>query len=449
MSNIKHLFRILFIFLDKNIIIPVTKFFLWFGEKTTKNSKSFEKLLSRKSSLILISLALSLFLFFFVDAKSIMLLETSAEVIYNQKVNAIYNEEAYVIEGLPLTVDITLIGRKSDLYLAKQLPAHEVAIDLKDLKAGTHRVSLKYKGAIETISYKLDPSIASVTIYPKVSEVRTINVDILNQDKLNSKLIISKIDINREEVIIKGAEYKLNKVATVKALVDINNLSNPEVGDIELKDISLIAYDEKGIAIDVEMVPAKVSANITVVSPKKTVPIKIVPIGETAFGKAISVVTSSVEVVTIYGDQETLDKITNIPIEIDVTGVTDKKRVTATIKKPSGVRFISENSTVINVTLELEVTKEIPDIKIEQINLSSNLEVTAISKDDIAVTVIAKGVESVLNDIDVSTIKVYVDLKGYGVGTHEVDVIVEGTDLRVNYVPKIKKVNLIVKNKKS
>ena len=132
------------------------------------------------------SLLISVFIFFYVDTKSTTILETSAEVLYKQKVNAIYNEESYVIEGIPETVDITMIGRKSDLYLAKQLPIDEVDIDLKDLKPGTHKVSLKYKGSIDTIDYKLDPSVATVVIYSKMSEARTVSVDILNQDKLNS-----------------------------------------------------------------------------------------------------------------------------------------------------------------------------------------------------------------------------------------------------------------------
>ena len=68
-------------------------------------------------------------------------MNNSAEVLYNQKITALYNKESYVIEGLPETVDITLIGRRSDLYLAKQYPTDEVVIDLRNLKQGTHTVA--------------------------------------------------------------------------------------------------------------------------------------------------------------------------------------------------------------------------------------------------------------------------------------------------------------------
>lgn len=449
MKKIKRILKTIIIFFDRKVIMPITKFFVFVTEKLKNSGKNFEKMFSRKSSLIIISLLLSVGIFVYVDNKSTIISETSAEVLYNQKVNAIYNEEAYVIEGLPETVDITMIGRKSDLYLAKQLPIDDVDIDLKDLKDGTHKVSLKYKGAIDTINYKLDPSVATVVIYPKVSEVRTVSVDILNQDKLNSKLSISNVEIDRQEVIIKGAQYKLDKVATVKALVDINNVANPEEGTITLSDVKLIAYDEKGVVIDVEIVPSTITATITITSPKKVVPIKIVPTGTVAFGKAISNITSTVESVTIYGDETTLSSIKNIEAQIDVSGLDTTKKYTTTIKKPSGVRFISETSATITVSVESEATKELSNIQLVYENLSSSYSINAASDADKYATVVVKGVQSVIDTIDESKVKVYVDLKGYGVGTHEIDVIVQCDDVKVTCTPKVKKVTLVISSRRS
>lgn len=449
MKKFKTFLKTIVIFLDRRIIMPITKFFVFITEKIKSGSKNFEKMFSRKSSLIIISLLLSVGIFVYVDNKSTIISETSAEVLYNQSVNVIYNEEAYVIEGLPETVDITMIGRKSDLYLAKQLPIDDVDIDLKDLKDGTHKVSMKYKGAIDTINYKLDPSVATVVIYPKVSEVRTVSVDILNQDKLNSKLSISNVEIDRQEVIIKGAQYKLDKVATVKALVDINNIANPEEGTITLSDVKLIAYDEKGVVIDVEIVPSTVTATITISSPKKVVPIKIVPKGTVTFGKSISEITSTVESVTIYGDEATLSGIKNIEVELDVSGLDTTKKYTVTIKKPSGVRFVSETSATVTVSVESESTKELSNIQLVYENLSSNYSINAASDADKYATVVVKGVQSVIDEIDESKVKVYVDLKGYGVGTHEIDVIVECDDVKVTCTPKVKKVTLIISARRS
>lgn len=433
---------------DKKIILPITKFFVLFKNNFISDSKWFERIINRRNSLLFISLVLALTVFFLIDSRSIAMLETSAEVLYNQKLDVQYNEEAYVLEGVPETVDITLIGRKSDLYLAKQIPDHEITLDLSGLKPGTHKVALKYKRVLASINYKLDPSVVTVTIYPKVSEVRTVAVDLLNQDNLDPKLIIKQIETDHDDAIIKGSEAKLKQVATIKALVDVNNLVNPDVGTIEIKDIPLIAYDQSGNVIDIEIVPSKINANITIASPNKTVPIRIIPVGTITFGKAISSIESDVNQVTIYGEEDILSNINNIAVEIDVDGLKENKQYNVTIKKPSGIRYMNVSVANIKVVLGDEVTREFENINIEYQNLNEKYTVNAKSESDRTVTVIVKGVSTVLDNIDPSTIRAYVDLKGYGAGEHEVDVYVERSDLRVTYLPKVKKVTLVIKVKK-
>ena len=451
MSKINFVFKRIGRFFDKRLITPISKMVLWFTEKSKDLGKSFERMFARKSSLVVISLLIAVGIFYYVDAKSTTISQTSAEVLYNQKVNAIYNEELYSIEGIPEAVDITMIGRRSDLYLAKQLPIDTVDIDLKDLKPGTHDVSLKYKGAINSVNYKIDPSIATVTIYPKMSEARLISADIVNQDKLNSKLSISKVELDRKEVIIKGPQYKLDQVATVKALIDVNKIDNPSVGTIELSDpdkIELVAYDKKGIIIDVEIVPNTIKATVEITSPSKVVPVNIIPEGKVAFGKAISNITSTVESVTIYANEDILANIKSIDVPANVDGLESAKRYNLNIKKPSGVREISETTTSVNITVESEVSKELENIQLEYKNLSDNYSVNAASTDDMSVTVVVKGVKSVIDNITEDNVHVYVDLKDYKAGTHDVDVIVEGNDVRATYESKVKTVSLILGQKR-
>lgn len=445
---INQLQKILHLFLsiiDRKIVLPISKLSVMIRKSITTDSKRFEKLFAKKSSLLFISLVLALLVFFLIDSKSIAMLETSAEVLYNQKLDVQYNEEAYVLEGVPKTVDITLIGRKSDLYLAKQIPNHEITLDLTGLKPGIHKVTLKYKRVLASINYKLDPSVVTVTIHSKVSEIRTINIDLLNRDNLDNKLIIEKVEADCNDIIIKGSKDTLKQVATVKALVDIDNIANPEVGVIEFKDIPLIAYDQSGNVINVEIVPAKINTSITIASPQKTVPLRIIPVGIIAFGKAINTINSDVSEVTIYGEKDILDEINNIPVEIDVNDLKENKVYNVTIKRPIGIRYMNNSFANINVTLGNEITREFDDIGIEYQNLGSNYTVNAKSIPDRSITVIVKGVDSVINNLDANMIRAYVDLKGYGPGEHEVDVQIERTDLRVIYLPKVKKVTLIVK----
>ena len=301
------LFSKIILFFDKFIISPITRVILKIMELSKSWAKSLDRISGRKATLLIVSLLLAFVVFIYIDNESNVMIDQYAEILYDQPVSAVYNEELYVVDGLPKTVDITLIGQRRHIFLAKQSPSKGVSVDLTGLKPGNHKVTLKYTQRLKSLDYKLDPSQVNVTIYQKVSENRNLGYDILHQDKLDSKLSISNVEIDRNDVIIKGAQYKIDKVASVKALLDVNNIPNPKAGNITVKDIPLVAYDTDGKIVDVEIVPKTVTANVTITSPSKEVPIRVVPKGNLAFGKSIKTITPSISTVTVYGDQNVID----------------------------------------------------------------------------------------------------------------------------------------------
>ena len=368
----RNLFRTIGSFIDKFIVTPVTKFAMFIGEKADKGAGKFERWLNKRNTLIFVSLLVSLLIFFYVDNQASTVIDSAAEVLHNQIVDVTYNKEAYIIEGLPETADVTLIGRTVDLYLAKQLSTGKVTADLSNLKEGTHKIELNYESPINSVNYKLDPSSITVNVYPKVSATKSITVDVINKDKLDSKLSVQSVTIDKEEVIIKGTEdeksiHNINKVATVKALVDIGELVDPTAGVNTLKDVKLVAYDKYGNIVDVEIVPEKVTATINIESYSSTAKIKIIPKGNVAFGKAISSISSSVNEISIYGEQSVVSEYAEsyIPIEVDVTGLSDSKSYTVVVPKPEGVREVSEKTITVKVSLGEEKSMEVNDIKID------------------------------------------------------------------------------------
>lgn len=443
------IFRAIGHFIDKKIILPIAKFFAGITNKFKGNGRNFERILTRKPGLIIISLLIALGVFFIADSKTTSLIETSAEVLYDQPISATYNEEAYVVEGLPKTVDITLIGRKSDVYLAKQLPTNDITVDLTGLKPGVHKVNLKYKKALSSVEYKLDPSVATIVIYEKQSKEKEVNYEVINKDKIDSKLMVEDVSLSTDKVFVKGKEATINEVASVKALVDLKNLVDPGVGEQELKDVKLVAYDNRGKKVNVEIVPSKVTATVKIASPQKEVPIRVIPKNykNIVFGKSISSITPNISKVTIYGNSSKLEKISYIPVYVDVSDLKEDKQFALTIKKPTGVRAMSASNVTVSVSLGEETTKEFDNIYLEYENLGDGLVVQAASQDSTKVTVSVKGVQKVLSDMDPTTIKAYVDLKGLKAGQHEVPVLVTGSDLRAKYSSKTTKVTLRITEK--
>lgn len=436
--------------IDKKIITPVTKLIVVVTSKFDKSGKKLENWLSKTNTLLFISLVLAIGIFILIDQKIIVFTDSNAEVLQDRKVTAIYNTESYVVEGLPETVDITLIGSKTDLYIAKQSTAHDVSIDLSGLGVGTHKVSVDYNQNAGNIRYTVNPSSVTVVIYPKVSKTFTLSVDTLNKDSLDATLSVDKIAYDTDKVVIKGAEHQLEEVAEVKALVDLENLVSQEKGTSTIKDVPLKAYNKEGNALNVEIVPSKIDVDVTLSAPSKNVPIEVIPKGDVSFGYGIESMAPSVSNVTVYGDSKTLEGLTSIPVEINVSDLKEDKTFKAEIIKPVGVKSVSVNNLTVKVTLAKSTSSKFSDISIISKNLAEGYTVQGVDENSTKVDVTVKGVKNVIDlikDKYTEYIYPYIDLSGYTDGEYEVNVQIDGKENRLQYTPSPKKVKIKIVKK--
>ena len=440
---IKKFFRGIYNIIDKLIVVPISRTVYYFNKKIKKGQGKLDKLLNKPHFLVYLSLAIAVILFLLIDSKVISLVENEAEVITNIPVVVKYNEEAYVVEGVPETVDITISGRKSDIYLAKQLGEYEVILDLADYGASNtpHKVYFTYSKSINSLTYKLDPSYVQVTIKNKESQVKSLNYDLLNINSLDSKLSVKNVTLNKSEVVVKGGSDTLGDIAAVKALIDLGKQNFNESGTVDVDNVELVAYDSKGDRIEnVEIVPSTISATVVLESYSKTVPVVVNTTGELAPGKAIASILINGNTsysLTIYGDKTELEDIESVPVTINVDGLGADSAKTYPVKitKPNGVRNMSNDSITITATFGDEVQKSIDITKnIEPRNLSDNLKVTIGSGQE--VTVQAKGVQSVIDSLEQKENKVnaYVDLAGLGVGEHEVEIKIDNNNPLLNFI---------------
>ena len=441
-KGIKAFFLGIWNFIDKIIVMPITKLVYKISSKFSNSGKKFENWLSSTNTLLFISLILAVFVFVMIDQKKIIFKDNNAKVLKDQEIKVIYNEEAYVVEGLPEKVDVTLIGSKTDLYIADQSSNHEVTVDLSGLKPGTHKVNINYTQNVGNIDYMVNPSSVTVIIYQKTSKTMTLDVDLMNKDKLSKTLTIDDMKYDNDKVVIKGAEHKLNEVTSVKALLDIENIPEQKSGEITVKDVPLKAYNSKGEVVDVEIVPAKIDVDLSISSPSKEVPIKVIPEGEVTFGKAISSISQSSNKVTVYGDEEKLKDITSIPVTVNVSDLKDTKEYKLELHKPVGVRSLSVTNVTVKITLDNVSNKDFNNINIESRNLADGLVVQGVDANSTNVTVTVKGVDAVIKTIQATDINAYIDLSGYTVGEYEVPVNVEGMDVRASYTSKTQKVKI-------
>ena len=427
--------------IDKIIVTPISRLIFNIREYLRSKNIKLDYIFNRPNFMIYVSLILAVVMFLLIDSRVITLVESEAEVITNVPVTVNYNEEAYVVEGIPEAVDIVLIGRKSDIYLAKQLGTNNVILDLSDYEAreSAYRVYLSYTKSIDSIDYKLDPSYVTVTIKDKISVTKDIDYDLINEQYLSEELSVESVELSRSEVVVKGSEDAINDIASVKALIDLSNEALTNVGTYTVDDIRLVAYDAKGEVLDnIEIVPTTLSATITLDTYSKSVPLQVRTTGNLVTGKAIASILINNEnsyAVTIYGDEEEITDISSVPVTINVDGegANSTRSYNVTITRPTGVRALSETNASITVTFGDEKQKEVEISNVSSRNLASGYTANIVGTESISV--IVRGVQSVIDEIEASDINAYVDLTGYTAGEYDnVPIQIENDDPRLNFV---------------
>ena len=302
-----------------------------------------------------------------------------------------------------------------------------------------------YENVLKNIDYSVNPSTVTVWIYPKVSATKSLTYDMLHIDELDKRLNIDSVTLGADQVVIKGSEEQISKVANVKALIDVNNFDTQDVGEIVINNVPIKAYDASGNVVDVEIVPGKVNANIEISSPSKELPIKIVPVGNVTFGKAISAIETSVTKVVAYGSAEVLADLEYIPIEIDVSNLSSSIDKKLEIPKPTGVNSLSVNNITVKIAISNSTNRDVEKVPVNPRNVGEGLAVNI--SPSAFITVAVSGVEDVIKNLEPSDITVYVDCSGLKEGEYDLDVKVEGGDLRASYMPKTLKVKVIISNK--
>ncbi len=441
-------FKLLYKIIDIIIVTPVSKIVYKVDELLKDNSIGIEKILNRPNVLVYVALALAVLVFVLVDKQVINLTDREAEVIYDQPVQVEYNKEMYVVEGVPENVDITLIGSKSAVYLATSLGDHEVKLDLSNYGVGTYKVNLKYNHSITSVNYKLDPSSVTIKISEKKAVSKALTYELMKMDKLDAKLSVSGVSLETNNIIVKSSQEIIDKIAVVKALVDVSVIPLTSSGDFTIDEVKLAAYDENGQLLEnVEMVPSKVSATVTVDSYHANKPVKIILKGNVTTGKAIASINSSVNEVTVYGDKDKIEAIQNVEAILDVSSITGNGEFSLDLIQPSGVRYMSKDKTTVKVTVGDQIQKTITGVIVHTSNLGNGLVVNAATDNDKTVDVIIKGVSGVINNVDASKIYAYVDLTGLGVGTHTVPVYITVSDEKVEAQAVTTEINVKIAQK--
>lgn len=349
-----------------------------------------------------------------------------------------YDKERMVVEGLPDTVDVTLVGDKSQVDIAKTKGSFEIYADLTDLPAGTHKVNLQYSKLGDKLDAKIDPSTIVVTIMALTETDKTVKADFVNLDQIDEMYVLSEPKLALDTVKIKGPQTIVDKVASVKAIIDVSDLS--KLSDYEAP---VFAYDKLGNKLDVEIKPDKLTASVQVTSPSKVVPVEAVVTGNAPDGYSVSNLILTPSEVKLYGETSQLETFEKLQIQVDLYQLDDNNELIVKLDKPENIHKMDTDAIKVKVSFEETQTKLLEGVPVVFKNLDENYSIKGKSSDDILLDLTLKGATTKLNSISADDIKINIDVMGYSAGEYEVPITIEApTGIIVE--PNKSKVNVII-----
>lgn len=255
---------------------------------------------------------------------------------------------------------------------------------------------------------------------------QTFRVNVRQTGEAKAGFYVTELIANPSIIEISGSKRKIAKIKDVVVEVNVEQVSNSY--QVTKK---LVAYDENGYIIDSDKLDFEtkdVTVDVTVL-PTKIIPIQVSAVGTPAYGYKCTDVVWEPKTITIAGEQKDLDKIYWLKQQIDINGKKEtfpEKRNIETILEDTyhGVYTLVDESNTFDITVKIDQlgTKDIPirmsDIQVR--NLDSDYE--NIFKTRGYVNVRVRGVSGSLNEVSALTIRPYIDLANYGLGTHSVTV---------------------------
>ena len=419
----------------KSINKSVTRLVEWF-------SKTIDKFLFSRKYDKEISLLIATILYMTINFSNTGLLALdSTYTIKSHAVTLNADLDIYEVVGYDKFVDVVLTGKNvSDVNAARGQTNTKVVLDLSGLQTGEHTVKFTPVNFSSRVSVTTKPESVTIKIRKKETAKFNITHDYLNLNKMDERYFPEDPIFENSEVLVRASAQTIDSIAYVKALIDVKNAT--ETFETEA---NLYAYNVNGEKIDVDIIPKIVKATIPITSPKKTVPVSVVPYGIIPNDKSIESVSLDHSSIELYGVQSVLDKTEEIKVSVDVSKLESDTKLYEIITLPSGIRHASVSKVNIDIKLSDKKSKVLKNMPVAFSNNINGYKTKLDDPNQSEVDVTIYGSEKVLEKINEENFgRIYFDMAGVNPGHTSLALLVDTNHYLITYELEFEQIKMEV-----
>lgn len=370
------------------------------------------------------------------------------ETVSNVAVSVNYDEDKYIVSGIPKYVKVKLEGPKNMVTAAQSTREFGVSVDLRGYSTGTYNVPLKYTGMENNLKATVQPNKVKVTIQKKAKKSVPVEVKYSNKSEMQGGSLVDKPTIKPSTVEVVGTEEEVARVASARAYIDLKGITKTVT-----KEAEIVLYDKEGRRLDLPMTPSRVSVTIPVSNPtatnniEKTVPLSFVKKGSLPEGIVITNLSVEPKEVTISGPKDVLDNINSLEgVEVDLSKITESTTFDASVLLPKDVTKVSPEQVKVTVEVQQQQKtkhKTIDGVSLQGTGLKEGFTWQLLSPQNGKISVDVSGEASIVDKITAAQIKASINLQNVSPGTHDIPIQVSGpSNVLIEANPKTAKVTI-------
>ncbi|PJF48333.1 MAG: hypothetical protein CUN48_03985 [Candidatus Thermofonsia Clade 3 bacterium] len=292
----------------------------------------------------------------------------------------------------------------------------QVPVDLSLLGVGQHVVKLEptiRAAPAMLLSYR--PLTASITI-EQITEVRVpIRVVVEGTPAIGYQAQLPSVEPT--QAIVTGAQQLVSRVASVDAVINVEGARSSVQ-----QNVLLIARDQdNNLVPNVGITPSIAAVRVPMeqLSNFKDLAVRVRPTGQPAEGYAITSISASPQVVTVFGPRDAIQQLPGFidTLEVSVAGATQDVEQRVGLNLPPNVSPIADNMTVL-VRVRIEPQQGALTVSRRPVVIGIT-ETLSVKVSPLAVDIVLAGPQPTLNKLTRDSVRVEVDATGLGVGVHQ------------------------------
>ena len=311
------------------------------------------KWMTKKSFLVVISFILTMALFVYASESSpsrqsaAVSIQTTSNTIGNVPVYVDMDSQLYTVTGLPESVTLRIEGSSSSLLAVAGNASYRVKTpNLNELGTGKHMITLQVTGLPSGVKGTVSPETVEIVIEKKATVELPVSVNV-NRANLPGAYKSGQALVSPARVTISGPESLINQVENVLATVTVPENTKADY----TSSVAVQALDATGKPLALKIEPEQVQVRVPITTNSKKVPLVLTTTGS-AGNQYTYQLKSDIKEVTILGAQEILDRLTAIPVVVDVSQMTKTTTQAVKLTLPTGV----DSVTPENISVEVVVT---------------------------------------------------------------------------------------------